>query len=355
MLKPASGCCNMDCGYCFYKDEMRHRTIADFGMMQKETVNILIQRVFSETEEGCSFSFQGGEPCLLPLSFYESFVEMQKQYNKKKIPVSYTLQTNGTFFNQAWACFLKEHNFLVGISLDGIKRLHNRNRPMKDGSESFHLVMQGISYLQEYEIPFHVLTVVTKELARSAKKIYEFYKKKKLYFQQYIPCIPWIEADKVFLSAEEYAIFLKDLFDCWYQDMSAGTYVYIRYFENLAGMLKGEKPEHCGRMGICGEQWIVEADGSVYPCDFYVLDSWKIGNIREDSFSKMREQRKATLFTEESKILSKECMVCEWFPLCRNGCKRERMVAGIHQNKNQYCLSYKEFFPYALERLKRLL
>ena len=153
------------------------------------------------------------------------------------------------------------------------------------------------------------------------------------------------------LTPGQYEIFLKDLFDVWYEDMISGHYVYNRYFENLMMILIGQGPESCNMRGFCGPQWVIEADGCTYPCDFYVLDSWKLGNIMTDNFETMEQVRRSSGFVQQSQILPDECKSCKWLMFCRNGCRRNRGLNGLNvQGKNYFCSAYKNFLEYASPR-----
>ena len=157
------------------------------------------------------------------------------------------------------------------------------------------------------------------------------------------------------LTPERYEAFLKSMFNAWYQDMRAGRYVYNRYFENLMMLLTGQAPESCNLRGVCSPQWVIEADGSVYPCDFYALDQWRLGNILTDSFETMEEVRQTSGFVEWSRRLPEDCKACRWLPLCRNGCRRNREpVTADSTGKNYFCAAYKHFLEYACPRLMEI-
>ena len=210
---------------------------------------------------------------------------------------------------------------------------------------------------QEYKVEFNILTVVTAQSARRIKRIYQFFGEQGFTYQQYIPCIDPFEENKgsltYSLTPDRYGKFLKDLFDYWYTDWKEGHPVYNRTFENWVGMLHNYPPESCNMMGICSEQWVIEADGSVYPCDFYVLDDWKLGNIRENSFEEMNQAREGLDFVNLSRHVPDKCKECRWYPLCRNGCRRDRTLLpdGRTPGLNSYCESYQDFFSYAYPRL----
>ena len=146
------------------------------------------------------------------------------------------------------------------------------------------------------------------------------------------------------------------MFDGWYQDMKNGRYVYNRYFENLMMILAGQRPEGCNFQGFCSPQWVFEADGSVYPCDFYALDPWLLGNINTNSFEEMDKARQDCGFVELSKPLPDDCKNCRWLMLCRNGCRRNREPLGPgNDGKNYFCSAYQNFLEYATPKLMEVL
>jgi uncharacterized protein len=157
------------------------------------------------------------------------------------------------------------------------------------------------------------------------------------------------------LTPERYAVFLKTLFDLWYEDIIKGEKISIRYFDNLVGMLMGHAPESCGMAGFCTAYFVVEADGGVYPCDFYVIDQWKMGNIKQMSFEQLRDSENAILFTEISKHVDSKCKGCKWYRICRGGCRRDREpFEESLPALNRYCPSFEEFFSYSADRLAKI-
>lgn len=360
LIKPISGSCNMRCRYCFYADETQKRGTESYGKMTQETMEYLVRKALEASEEECGFTFQGGEPTLAGLDFFRSFVNQVRQLNGERKRVQYNLQTNGYFLEEEWYPFLKENDFLVGISLDGSRRIHDRWRVDAQGQGTYEKVYRTISRMKEYGIRFNILTVVTGTSARHAAEIYRCFREEGLEYQQYIECLDPLGEEPgqcaYSLTPERYEYFLKSLFDCWYRDMKQGRYVYNRYFMNLWNILRGGQPESCNMRGSCGLQWVVEADGSVYPCDFYVLDEWKLGNIRENSWEEIDSRRKELRFVEKSRIIPDECGKCEWFYLCRNGCRRNCTdTQEGNRGKNYYCHAYRGFFAYAVPRLQELI
>ena len=146
---------------------------------------------------------------------------------------------------------------------------------------------------------------------------------------------------------------MKTLLDLWFRELELGRYWSIRYFDNLVWMLKGNAPEQCSMRGSCGLQYLVEADGSVYPCDFYGLDAYRLGNIREDSWEELDRARETLGFVAASQRVPEACKTCQWYSLCRNGCRRDRLESADGPGRNYYCQAYAGFFAYALPRLRR--
>ena len=351
LIKPASGLCNLRCRYCFYHDETCNRSQKSYGIMSENTLEVLIQKALEFAKQECTFAFQGGEPTLAGLEFFQTAVKLQKKYNRQKIKIYNTIQTNGLLLDDAWCAFLAEEKFLVGISLDGTKETHDFCRVYPDGKGSYAQVMRAVRFLEKHKVDFNILTVVYNATARHIVSIYEAYKKQNFRYLQFIPCLDPLEkpAESFALTPARYADFMKRLFDCWYKDLLKGNYISIRQFDNYIGMLQGRPPECCGFSGICALQNVVEADGSVYPCDFYVLDAYRLGNLCVDRFEKIAQKGKESGFIEASVPLPQKCRECQYLQLCRNGCRRHRLEgpAGV----NRFCSAYQEFFAYSFDRM----
>ncbi len=349
LIKPASGLCNMRCKYCFYIDEMNNREIESFGIMSVETLEAVIKNVFEQVTGFVTIAFQGGEPTLAGFEFFRQVPLLIEQYNVNKISVQLAIQTNGYAMDERWAKYFKENHYLVGISLDGYEELHNKYRVDAKGEGTYDKVMRSIDLFKKYEVDFNILTVVHGEIADNIAKIYNFYKRNDFAFQQYIECLePLGEAQggkEYSLTPEKLRYFLITLFRKWYTDLKNGNHVYNRYFENLLMILTRQQPESCNMMGICGKQWVLEADASVYPCDFYVLDEWKLGNFVTHSLEELDQKREELAFIQQSHCVPEECKKCKWYPICRNGCRRNcEPVSTCSREKNYFCKAYKDFF-----------
>ncbi len=349
MIKPVSSSCNLNCSYCFYRSDSKLRSVPNYGFMQKETLEFILKQAFSFAEGSVSIVFQGGEPALRGLDFFKSAAEYINKYKASAKNVSVSIQTNGTLLNESWCEFLKKEKWLVGLSLDGTKALHDKYRLYNSGSGTLNQALYCAKLLQKFNINFNILTVVTNETAEKTAAVYSFLKRNGFLRQQYIPCISSFNEENKFLSAAAYGDFLCRLFDLWFKDRMSGFPIYIRRFENYIAMLNGRMPNECGMTGQCADQYMIEADGSVFPCDFYSLDEFKLGAIK--SFEELEKSGKRLSFIEDSLSINMECAKCRYYFICRNGCKRnrERALNGI--SKNAFCLSYKRFFEYALDRL----
>lgn len=355
LLKPASGMCNMRCRYCFYADVTSKRETPNYGFMSRETLSAVLEHALDGAARECTLAFQGGEPTLAGLDFFRFAVAEAHRLNRNHCRLNFALQTNGLAIDDDWASFFQEHHFLIGVSLDGTREVHDANRIDAAGKGTFGRVVHAIDLLEAHGVDYNILTVITKNTVRNYRAIHNFFKKRGYHYQQFIPCLDPLEAERGAevwsLTPQLYGKYLKQAFDLWYEEAMAGKKQYHRYFENLLCILNGQLPEACGMAGRCGIQYVVEADGSTYPCDFYMLDSYRIGNLREDTLAQVDARRSQIGFIEKSLPVEETCKACQWYALCRGGCRRDRDYFGNGIGLNYFCEAYKEFFGYAYPRL----
>ena len=357
MIKPASSLCNLQCDYCFYRDEAAVRNSASYGMMSTAVLDAVLKKTLEYAQEECTIAYQGGEPTLRGLEFFQHSVESEKRYNHRHIKIHHALQTNGLLLDDQWCEFLKKNEFLVGISLDGRRKTHDRHRSYPNGEGSFIHVIEAISRLKKFEIPFNILTVVTEEIAAQAESVYAFYRKNKFSYLQFIPCIPPFGnemEDHAFLAPESYGRFLNTLFDLWYYDLMQNKQPYIQQFENLVMMRMGYPLDGCDQCGHCAAQYVVEADGAVYPCDFYALDQYRLGNLVTDDFPGLNRRQREIRFVERSMTIPERCQKCAYHALCRGGCRRMRKELGESIGENIFCESYQAFFAHCVSRINSI-
>lgn len=348
LVKPASSLCNMRCDYCFYHDVAKNREISSYGIMSDDTLDTLIRRAFAFAERSVSFVFQGGEPMLAGIDFYRSVIKYQRKYNSRGITVYNTIQTNATLIDDEFAAFFKEHSFLVGVSLDGNRALHDKYRHFPEGKGSYERVSAGIEHLKNHRVDFNAIAVISKDSAASPKEVYAALRE--YGYLQFIPLIDDFGGGEAefSLSAEDYGKFLTEVFDLYYRDIISDRYVSVRDFDSYVNMLRGYPPSSCAMQGKCGGYFTVEADGGVYPCDFYVTDEYKIGNVKDSSFFSLAKSEKLCGFIEGSVHIDAKCQKCRWLPLCRGGCRRHREP---FPSLTKYCEAYSFFFEKCYDKM----
>lgn len=358
LIKCASSACNMKCRYCFYNDECDNRTIRNFGMMSDTTAHAIIDKALCGRRDTASFGFQGGEPTMSGLPFFKSFVSyLESKADSSRWSLS--LQTNGLALDRDWAAFFRQKHFLIGLSLDGSKAVHDLYRLDHSGKGTFSRVFNNARMLQREGVEFNILTTVTKQAADSICALYDFYKRNSFRYLQFTACIDPIQSGRgendYSLTPDSYAEFLTKLFRLYYRDWKRGQYTSIRYFDNLVSLMLTGRAEECGMNGVCGSYYVIEADGSVFPCDFYVLDSYCIGNINTDSLEEIEKKRKELSFVEKSKSAAPECLNCRWFRLCRGGCRRDRENFATGELEKTYlCEAYRQFFSQCINELTEI-
>ncbi len=363
LIKPSSSNCNLGCKYCFYYDVAANRDHKSYGLMQPSTMDALIKKALESATDHVTFAFQGGEPTLIGLDYFKNFVSTVNQY-KSTQTIHYAIQTNGTQLDEDFCAFLHEHHFLVGLSLDGPKDMHDLNRLDTKKKGTFKTVDQAAKLMTKHKVEFNILTVVTKNTVRHVQKIYRYFKTQNYQYLQFIPCISDFNDATLKpynITPKDYGEFLIQLFDLWYQDILQGERISIRLFDNYVQMLLGMPPESCDMNGFCSVNPVIEADGSVYPCDFYVLDQWKLGNINNDALKDMMFGDLAKEFLASGNHHAKECDTCPYLRLCRSGCRRHKEMFVDTKNMatedlydNYFCEAYKMFFSHSAQKLQHL-
>lgn len=354
LIKPASSSCNLRCRYCFYYDVADNREVKNYGIMNDDTLENMVKKVFDDVEYSANFAFQGGEPTMAGIEFFEKFHKFVEKYNTKKIIVNFSLQTNGTLLNKKWLELFKKHNYLIGLSLDGNKEMHDTFRIDAKGEGTFLRVLKAAKMMKKAEVEFNILCVVNKLIAQNGKLVYNFFKNNGFRYYQFIPCLDSLscsEEKDYTLTAEDYGKFLDETFNLWYEDMMSGKRISVRHFDNYTKILLGEEPEACDMVGHCNMNAVLESDGSMYPCDFYVLDEFKVGNINESSFEELFKSEAEMRFLRTSLAVDEKCKVCRYFKICRGGCRRHKELTAEGNYENRFCESYKYFFERNIDKM----
>jgi len=302
-------------------------------------------------------AWQGGEPTLMGLDFYLEAVEFEKRYKKKGQRVYNTFQTNGLLLDEKWAKFLRDNNFLVGVSIDGPAKFHNAYRLAK-GEESTHsLVMEKIRLLQQYNVQFNALTVLTDKNGKEPETLFKFFHDKGINYMQFIPCLETNQGEdglaSFSINPEIYGNFLCRMFDKWY---NKGTpFCYIREYEEwFIGYMYGTHPS-CAFTPYCGGSLVVEYNGNVYPCDFFVQSQWLLGNINQTPLSHLLSGDLYQKFRLRKQNLDKQCLNCKWLKSCWGGCYKFRLnKKGKSIKHSYYCPAYRRFFEYSYDKFAQL-
>ena len=341
MIKPASSLCNMRCKYCFYHSLSSTRESFSYGIMTDDTAENLIRNALQFAGNGSIyFAFQGGEPLIAGKEYFHNFIELVHKYNINNNIINYAMQTNGTLVDEDWIKLFKDNKFLIGLSLDGDKNA-NQFRMDNEYAPVYNQVMDTARLFESNQVDFNILIVATKYTAKHIKEVYNFLTGQGFRFLQFIPCLrPFAEdiESELYMKTDDYSSFLIELFNLYVKDYVRGTYTSIRWFDNIVGMYYGKRAEQCGLMGHCTHQFVIEGNGDVYPCDFYCVDEWKLGNVCHDTFSELSGSEVASRFIKESLVISDMCKACDIYGMCRGGgCKRSRA-------DRNYCSAYKKFY-----------
>ncbi len=348
LVKPVSGDCNLHCAYCFYHDRpsdpykgtRRHR-------MSAKVLDLLIRQGMRLNREQASFGWQGGEPTLAGLDFFKRVVELQKKYGARGQVVSNGLQTNGILLDDEWACFLKEYKFLVGVSLDGPAIYHDHYRTYASGAPTHEKVMEALHLLRHHQVEFNVLAVVNRLTADHGLEIYDYFLSQGFSFLQFIPVVeldPTTGKPTDFsVTPEQFGDFLCGVFDRWYN--GGNPEASVRDFDATLGVYLGQEAPLCAFQKECGSYLVVEHNGDIYPCDFFVRESLYLGNLLHTPLEQAFESQALKRFAAKKSLPRPECQACTWLPLCNQGCPR---FLGVDGSRRHYlCRAYQRFFAHS--------
>jgi uncharacterized protein len=304
-----------------------------------------------------TFAWQGGEPTLMGLDFFKKAVAFQQKHKKPGMQILNTIQTNGTLLDEEWCQFFKEHNFLVGISIDGPESLHNAYRKDKGGKPTFQAVMKGWKLLKKHNVDVNVLVTVNAVNSIHPKDVYRFLRDEAgAQFIQFIPIVErknrtgYQEGHKVTdrsVTAKQYGDFLIGVFDEWIRwDVAS---VFVQLFDVALAARVGQQPGLCIFAETCGTALALEHNGDLYACDHFVEPRYKIGNIREKELSQLAASPRQFRFGQDKKKkLPRYCRRCDVRFVCNGGCPKNRFIKSPEREPglNYLCEGYKAFFHY---------
>ena len=387
MAKPGSATCNLDCKYCFY---LSKHTLPDGpgpGRMDDDVLECFIRDyIASVTADEVVFSWQGGEPTLRGLGFFEKVVALQKKYRRPGQRIENDLQTNGTLLDEGWARFLKEHGFLVGLSIDGPREIHDHYRITKGGAPTFDQVFSAAKLLRRFAVPFNTLTCVARHNASRPLDVYRFLRREVGSTRlQFIPIVEPRDFETVApqtwntdrlpvvgsprarpdhpdavvtpwsVDPEEYGRFLCKIWDEWLaRDLGK---VHVNLCETLVAQHMGLPSQLCVHGEFCGKGVAIEHDGSVYSCDHYVYPRYRLGNVREKSLGDMVFSPAQVRFGyAKCDTLPAYCRQCTYLSDCWGECPKNRLLRTPdgEPGLNYLCAGLKRFFAHAVPAAKKL-
>jgi len=322
--------------------------------MSGETLKRLVDTYLFYSYPNSVFAFQGGEPTLAGLPFFTKLVELQKQYGRDGQNVSNALQTNAMLIDKDWCDLFREYHWLLGVSLDGPQEIHDLYRFNKGGQGTWKRVMQGVETLLKEKVEFNILCVLSQANVGKAKELYKFYRGLGVDNVQFIPLSEFHPDGSPMpftVTPEQYGKFLCEIFDLWWPYRRKFR---VRFFDNLAEALAGMKPGSCTMHESCDSYVVVEYNGDVYPCDFFVEDEWKLGNINLDSWTEIARRKRRYEFAGKKSIPHAECQRCEWQSICHQGCPKFRHAPNRRfEDLDYFCQAYKMIYSKSVGPLKK--
>ena len=388
MIKPGGCACNLDCTYCFY---LSKETLPDgpgVGRMSDEVLERFIQQyIAGVTGPEVVFSWQGGEPTLLGLDFFRKVVSLQAKYAKPSQKIENDLQTNGTLITEEWCEFLKEHRFLVGLSIDGPRELHDKYRIAKDGKPMFDQVFKTAGLFRRYGVSFNTLTCVNRINAKKPLDVYRFLRREVgSTYLQFIPIVEYKGFENTAphkldpatlprdgepgakpgnpnsivtdwsVDPDDWGYFLCKVFDEW-KKRDQGK-VFVSQCETLVSQHLGLGAQTCNYSELCGKGVAVEHDGSVYACDHYVYPEFCLGNIKDQALDSQVFSRMQVKFGyAKNENLPKYCRECPYLKDCWGECPKNRIIRAPdgEPGLNYLCRGYRKYFAHAIPEVNRIV
>jgi uncharacterized protein len=357
LVKPASADCNMHCNYCFYLDRAALYPGCKRHRMSGEVLEILVRSYMATTQPQYVFAWQGGEPTLMGLDFYERVVSLQSKYGHQGASVANHLQTNGLLLDDKFAKFLAKFCFLVGVSLDGPARIHDLYRTSAKGDGSHTQVRKNIGRLIQNGVDVNILTLVNNASVNAAKEIYGYLRDEGFTYHQYIPCVEFTATgirQPYSITGQQWGDFLCEIFDEWIK--TDFLTISIRFFDSIIYRLVNGAPTVCQMDRNCCQYFVVEYNGDIYPCDFFVDIPSKLGNIHNQSWLSIQQSKKYKDFGASKAKWHSDCVNCQYLFLCAADCLKYRRSHNSRETilKSCLCDGYRQFYKHALPTFQNL-
>lgn len=373
MAKPAGPACNLSCAYCFYRHKTDQLHAGHAFQMERETLEVFVRTYIASQPDGCpvQFVWQGGEPTLCGIDFFRGALSLQEKYKRTDQVITNAFQTNAVLIDDEWAAFLKEHDFLVGVSIDGPADIHDHYRKDAAGKGSFDRVVAGLDHLKKHDVSCNALCCVTNISVKDPLSIYGFLREH-FEFVQFIPVVeeknfihqaPFLRDEKKWqggkkkrpadlvipwsVTPEGWGKFLNTVFDEWVVRDVGRKFVQI--FDATLACTLGHPAPLCIFNRTCGRALVIEHGGDLYSCDHFVYPQYKLGNIKERGLYEIAAAKKQAVFGQDKfKRLPKQCLRCEYLSLCCGECPKNRFITTEKGEKelNYLCSGYRAYFAH---------
>jgi len=348
LIKPASADCNLRCRYCFYLEKQKLYPSAKYHRMSDAILERLISGYLTTNQFNYSFIWQGGEPTLMGAGFFKRVTELQRKYARPGSRITNCLQTNATLINDDMAEHFARHHFLIGCSLDGSAEIHDRYRKYAGEKPSHKAVLKGIEILRRHGVEFNILTLVSKANVHHARNVYRYLVNNGFAFHQYIPCVEF-DTDGTPLpysiTGPEWGKFLCEIFDNWFSK-DADT-VSVRNFDVILSKQLDNINSVCSLADNCCQYFVVEYNGDIYPCDFFVEKKLLIGNVADTTWKEALASKTYREFGGRKADLNQHCLACSFLNLCMGDCQKYRLENDSRYPGISYlCEGWLHFFEH---------
>jgi len=356
LIKPTSADCNLRCAYCFYLDRQQLYPHTRTHRMSEQVLEAMIRSYMATPQPQYAFGWQGGEPTLMGLDFFKRVTSLQQKHGRAGVAVANGLQTNSILINDEFAQHLARYKFLVGVSLDGPAEVHNRYRRFADGRGTHEHVIRAIRILERHRVEYNVLTLVSQSNVDKPREIYRYLCNQGVLFHQYIECVEFDREGQLrpfAITAQQWGDFLCAVFDEWFPHDTRR--VSVRLFDSILTMMVEGVPNVCQMGGDCRQYFVVEHNGDVYPCDFFVRRELKLGNVLAGSWKEFQGSVLYREFGERKWHWNPKCANCEFLRLCAGDCPKNRPMKGKDPTLlSVLCDGWLQFYRHTITRFEQL-
>lgn len=353
LVKPASADCNLNCCYCFYLEKCALYPQDKHHRMQEAVLERMIESYMGTDQPVYTFGWQGGEPTLMGTDFFRKVTALQQKHGKKGAQVANGLQTNATLIDDEMAALFAEYKFLLGVSLDGPLDVHDHYRKARGHLGSFDGVWKGINTLKRHQVEFNILTLINNVNGSMGREVYTYLRDSGFMYHQYIPCVEYDNNGQLMsyaVNGDQWGDFLCSVFDEWIQ--KDAYKVSVRLFDGLLSLMVQGRYTICHMAGNCCQYFVVEHNGDVYPCDFFVREDTCLGNVADKTWQGFLDMPAYHAFGAEKSKWPAPCRSCPYLLYCSGDCLKHRRAGQAGPEPSSLCSGWKRFYDHAVPRLK---